>query len=114
MKTKLQLLLIACFTIFSLSAMAQTKSNEDIAKNLTDKMTKSLSLSQDQANKIEAINKDYVDKYFQLKKQYANNRTEMERQIKENNADREVKSRKIFNDKQYSDYLRKITEFQVR
>ncbi|MDR1055520.1 MAG: hypothetical protein LBL90_06810 [Prevotellaceae bacterium] len=115
MKTKLQLLFIACLMAFSLNVMAQAEQSvEVLAKSITDKMTKALSLTQDQIDKLQTINTNYVKKTLDLKKQFASNKTELEKQLKENNADREVKARKVFTEKQYSTFLQRKAEFEIK
>lgn len=114
MRTKLQLLIIACLTIFSLNAIAQTKSVEEAAKDLTDKMTKALTLSQDQVSKIQTINEDYVRSVRGISNLHTSNKAEWEKQTKEINQQREVDSRKIFNENQYNTYLKRKTEWEVK
>lgn len=117
MKTKLQLLLIACFTLFSISVMAQIRvkgSAEDMAKDMTNRMVKVLSLTKDQVPQAQAINEAYVKKALDLRNMTSIEKSVMENKVKENNAEREVAIRKVLTEKQYETYLARRRDFRLQ
>lgn len=104
-----KLAVLALVTLFSMSAFAQEKTKktpEERATKLTEKMTKKLDLTAEQAAKVKQINLDAATKKQTLKAANKGKRKEIREQVKAIETDRSTQINLVLTDDQKVKYAK--------
>lgn len=100
-------LFVLLFTVFAfgiiMPAAAQTKSSEDRARALTDRMKENLTLSEDQYSKVYNINLAFVNKTSSLRDS-GGGRLAKARKLKDADGERDKALKGVLTEEQYKTY----------
>ncbi|MCO4291628.1 hypothetical protein NF867_01955 [Solitalea sp. MAHUQ-68] len=102
-----KLILAAVALLFTVAAYSQERtprSAEERATMQTQKMTKTLSLSEEQQKKVQEINLTSAKKVDELREANAGDRTIMFQGLKKIDEDKDTALKEVLNEKQMADY----------
>lgn len=108
-------MMIAAFVGATMAAHAQekvSKDPEERAKARTERMTKELGLSPEQAAKVDAINLKYADKGAELRKEQEAARTEARKEAKAMRDAHDVELKAVLTPDQYTKWTARKEEMK--